>query len=513
MRYFAAILVMLLPLDARADLSLSASTFFGGSQFERAQGVAVDAGGFVYIAGNTASTNLPTTAGAFQRSFGGGNADGYVAKFSPDLRQLIWATYLGGAAEDRAYDLVVDSTGVLYVAVWTASSDFPTTPGAYDTTHNSPGIMDVAYVKLRADGSGLLYSTFVGGSNVEQSRNSIAVDSAGALYSTGYTNSPDFPTTTGAFQRSLRGGHDAFIFKLSPNGSQLVFSTLFGGSGNDEGFAKAQVHSDGSVYFGGTTRSTDLPVSPSAFQRTYGGDTNALSWHGDAFVARINSTGTALIFSTYLGGSSGDELSVNDGFAIDSSGRAIVIGNTTSSNFPVTASAFQKNFRGGNLGDAFVAILSADGSQLLHSTLFGGTGSEESSGIAVGPDGCVYFSGNTESVNLPTTAGAQQLTHRGGSGNTDAFLVKLAPDLSTLRYSSYLGGSGTNGGFGDRGRAVVLGPGSTVIVVGDVNSPDFPLTPTVYDTTHNGVVDAFIARFTPVTATDLVPPAAPGSFR
>ncbi len=480
---------------------LSFSTFFGGSGYERAQGVAVDKDGFIYIAGNTSSQDLPTTPGAFQRTYHGDNGngssgDGFVAKFSPDGSNLVWATYLGGSNGDRAYNVVVDAQGCPYVAVWTASADFPTTPGAFDTTHNSPGLMDLAYVKLKPDGSGLVYSTFVGGAGTEQARGSICVDSSGCLYSSGWTDSTNFPTTPGAYQRTRRGGTDAFLLKLAADGSQLLFSTLFGGSATEHGHTRVAVHSDGTIYFAGYTTSRDLPVSVDAFQKTYGGDGGAPWGNGDGFVAKFSSDASTLLFSTYLGGAGNDNVNGNSSLVIDPAGRVIVIGETHSTNFPVTANAFQTNYRGGNLPDGFVAILSEDGSRLLYATYLGGSAAEETSGLARDTAGNVYLSGNTASTNFPVTTNAYQKTYRGGAGNTDGFLSILSPDLSTLRYSTYLGGSGTAGGFGDRGRAVSLDPQGNAIVTGDSNSPDFPITPGAYQTAYRGGVDAFIARFT-----------------
>ncbi len=502
------------PQSAPEPYALTFSTYFGGSGYERAQGCAVDGAGFIYIVGNTDSPNLPTTASSFQRNYAGDasggtvGGDGYVAKLAPDGRSLVWCTYLGGSDGDRAYGAQVDAAGDVYVTSW-AGPGFPTTPGAYDTSHNSPGVFDVAYTKFRSDGT-MVWSTLVGGSGTEQARGSIFVNGAGEVYSSGWTDSPNFPTTPGAYQTALRGAGDSFVFKLSADGSSLLFSTLYGGSHPtfaDNPFTRVTVHTDGTVYIAGTTRSVDLPVTSTAYQRTYGGEAGALAWHGDAFVARFNSTGTALVYATYLGGSSGDEGGANNCFTVDSAGRAVLLGNTTSTDFPTTAGAFQTANRGGTFGDGFVAILSADGSQLLRSTLIGGTGSEESSGVSVDAAGNVYFSGNTESTGYPVTSNALRSTYSGGAGNTDAWFSKLSPDLSTLLYSTYLGGSGTSGGFGDRGRCVRLTPAGDVIVTGDSNSPDFPTTAGAYDTTYNGGVDSFVAKFA------LALPSSPGSLQ
>ncbi len=212
-------------------------------------------------------------------------------------------------------------------------------------------------------------------------------------------------------------------------------------------------------------------------------------------MVRFSANGSSRIYCTYLGGSGDDYVAVNNGLAIDAAGNAIVIGVTNSLNFPVSSNAFQKTLRGGE--DGFVSILSADGTALLRSTYIGGSANEETSGVAVDPLGNVYFSGNTQSSDYPVTANAFQQNHRGGAGNTDGWLTKLSPDLSTLLYSTYLGGSGTTGAFGDRGRALALDSGGNIILSGDTNSSDFPVTPGVYQPAYRGGADAFLAKFAP----------------
>jgi hypothetical protein len=476
--------------------------------------VAVDQNGFVYIVGNTFSPDLPTTPGAFQRKYKGDNAggnsgDGYVAKLTADGKNVVWATYLGGSGGDRPYNVLVDSSGYVYVALWTNSPDFPTTAGACDTTFN--GRMDLAYVKMKSDGSGLVWSTFVGASRVEQARGSIALDSSGNLYSSGWTDSPDFPTTAGAYQTTRKAGQDAFLLKLSADGSRLIFSTLFGGSGDDNAFSGVQVHSDGTVYIAGLITSQDLPVSANAFQKIYGGDAAASWGNGDAFVARFSADGSRLIYSTYLGGLGNENVSAQHGLSVDASGRAVVIGETTSTNFPVSANAFQKATRGGVEG--FVSILSSDGSRLVASTYIGGSADEETSGLAIDRPGNVYFSGNTKSSDYPASGDAYQKTYKGGAGNTDVWFTKLSPDLSALLYSTYLGGSGSTGGFGDRGRALVLDSAGDIIIGGDTNSPDFPITPGAYQSAYKGGVDAFVAKFSTGGVTPPPPRRGPSSTR
>lgn len=486
--------------DSSTNFELSFATFFGGSGYERAQGVAVDKEGFIYIAGNTSSPNLPTTEGTFQRSYQGDNVngssgDGFVAKFTPDGSRLVWSTYLGGTGGDRIYNVVVDEAGFPYVAVWTSSPDFPTTPGSFDTTHNSPGVMDLAYVKLKTDGSGLVYSSFVGGAGTEQARGSLFVDRTGCLYSSGWTDSTHFPTTEGVYQQDRRGDTDAFLLKLSADGADLVFSTLFGGSDKEYGHSRVAVHSDGAIYFGGYTTSRDLPVSSNAFQKAYGGDGGAPYGNGDGFLVKFSADGSNLLFSSYLGGTGNDNVNGNNSLVIDPEGRVIVIGETHSPDFPVSPGAFQTRYQGEDKPDGFVAIVSEDGSRLLHATYLGGSAAEETSGLARDASGNIYLSGNTGSADFPVTADALQPRFKGANGNVDGFLSVLAPDLSSLQYSTFLGGSGTSDGFGDRGRGVVLDSRGNVIVSGDTNSTDFPTTPGACQPAYRGAVDAFLVKF------------------
>ena len=477
-----------------APYSLSFATFFGGSGWERAQGVDVDAAGYIYITGNTSSSNLPTTPGAFQRNYagdsGGGTTggDAYVAKFSPDGKNLIWCTYLGGPDGDRGYGIKVDGAGYVYVASW-AGPGFPTTPGAYDTTHNSPGVFDVAFTKIKPDGSGLEWSTYVGGSGMEQGRDSMAVDSSGAVYASGWTDSPNFPTTPGAFQRTLNGPTDAYVIKLKPDGSGLEFATLYGGSGDENAFTNVGVHTDGTVYTAGQSNSADMPVTSGAVQPTKRGPAGEY----DAFVARFNATGSGLVFATYLGGSGFDSVAANDGFTIDSAGRPIIPGYTESVDFPTTSGAVQPNFGGGSGGDEYVAILSADGSQLVASTYLGGSMHEDPGGIRIDATGEIYVGGRTWSANFPVTAGAFQTALQGTS---DAYWAKLSPDLTQLRYATFLGGSGGD----DRIRSLDLAPGGNVVLAGITDSGNYPVTAGSYDTTHNGAGDSHITVFSPASA-------------
>ncbi|HEV8306236.1 MAG TPA: SBBP repeat-containing protein, partial [Methylomirabilota bacterium] len=234
---------------------------------------------------------------------------------------LIYSTFLGGSGADEGFGIAVDAAGSAYVTGWTASASFPTTAGALDTTFNG-GSADAFVTKLNSTGSALVYSTYLGGSGEDKSQ-AIAVDAAGNAYVTGWTDSSDFPTTAGAFQTALGGGRDAFVAKLNPSGSGLVYSTYLGGSGNESNVDFSPgiaLDAAGNAYVTGGTSSSNFPTTAGAFQTSLGGSF-------DAFVTKLNPTGTALVYSTYLGGSGDDQ---GHGIQVDASGHAYVTGYTGS---------------------------------------------------------------------------------------------------------------------------------------------------------------------------------------
>ncbi len=457
------------------DPVLSYSTYLGGRGADQGLGIAVDASGNAYVTGVTESVNFPTTAGAFQPTLRG-FTDVFVTKLNPTGSALVYSTYLGGSGSDFGSGIALDASGNAYVTGSTSSVNFPTTAGAFQTTLG--GFTDAFVTKLNPTGSALVYSTYLGGSGGDDVGNGIAVDASGNAYVRGATESANFPTTAGAFQTTFGGGaEDVFVTKLNPTGSALVYSTYLGGSGQDCGFGIA-VDASGNAYVTGFTESANFPTTAGAFQTTYGGFT-------DAFVTKLNPTGSALVYSTYLGGSGFDS---GNGIAVDASGNAYVTGDTRSfSDFPTTAGAFQTTF-GGGADDVFVTKLNPTGSALVYSTFLGGSGNEEGQGIAVDASGNAYVTGETRSPNFPTTAGAFQTT-LGGGASTDAFVTKLNPTGSALVYSTYLGGSGGDGGFG-----IALDASGNAYVTGFTESANFPTTAGAFQTTLGGDADAFMAK-------------------
>jgi len=282
---------------------------------------------------------------------------------------LFYSTYLGGSIRDGGQGIAVDSAGNAYVTGLTNSPDFPTAVGAFQSTR--AGGFDALVTKLNAVGSALVYSTYLGGSGDDYGLG-IAVDAAGNASLTGYTNSPNFPTTPAAFQPAPGGSVDAFVTKLNSSGSALIYSTYLGGSGYDVGQGIA-LDSLGNAYVTGVTSSADFPTSVGAFQPTLAGSFNV-------FVTKLNLAGSApLLYSTYLGGNNDDR---GFGVAVDSVGNAYVTGYTTSTDFPTTSGAFQTIYAGGS--DGFVTKLNPGGSMpLLYSTYLGGSGLDIAQAIAV----------------------------------------------------------------------------------------------------------------------------------
>jgi hypothetical protein len=321
----------------------------------------------------------------------------------------------------------------------------------------------------------LSYSTFLGGSGDERGFG-IAVDAAGNAYVTGRTNSTNFPTTAGALQTAFGTGlSDAFVSKLNAAGTALVYSTFLGGSLADEGFAIA-VDGAGNAYVTGDTQSSNFPTTAGAFQTVFGGN--------DAFVTKLNATGTALVYSTFLGGSNSTD--VGRGIALDAAGNAYVTGVTLSTDFPTTPGAFQHTFAGGFF-DAFVTKLNVAGTALVYSTFLGGSLADEGFAIAVDAAGSAYVTGETNSTNFPTTAGAFQTTL--GTGNPqDAFVTKLNATGTSLVYSTFLSGSS-----GSVGEGIAVDAAGSAYVTGE-GGPSFPTTPGAFQTTYGGNLDAFVTR-------------------
>jgi hypothetical protein len=386
---------------------------------------------------------------------------------------VAYSTYLGGNSNGQGSGIAADSSGNAYVTGWTASTNFPTSAGAYQTS--LVGGTNAFITKLNPTGSALVYSTYLGGGS--DYGIAIAVDSSGDAYVAGTTYSSSFPTTEGAFQTSLAGYENAFVAGLNPKGSELLYSTYLGGNSYDWAYGIA-VDSSGNAYVSGGTSSTNFPVSDGAYQTTYGGGDD------DAFVTKLNPTGTKLVYSTYLGGS---DLDYAGSIAIDSSANAYVTGQTYSSNFPTTPEAFQaKQPECSGCSGGFVSKLNPTGTALVYSTYLGGNKYDFGSGVAVDGSGDAYVTGGTSSSDFPTEKPLQGAL----KGTQNAFVTELSPEASSLVYSTYLGGSGS-----DFAESIALDPQGNAYVTGSTSSPDFPgASASTIEPTYNGAfADGFVA--------------------
>ncbi|MFA5330856.1 MAG: DUF3344 domain-containing protein [Methanoregula sp.] len=322
------------------------------------------------------------------------------------------------------------------------------------------------------------YSSYLGGSGDETvSYNTLAIDNEGNTYITGSTKSSNFPTTSGAYQTALAGTQNAFISKLNPTGTGLVYSTYLGGSSTDLGYGIA-ADSDGNAYVVGYSKSSNFPTTSGAYQ-------TALAGTQDAFISKLNPTGTGLVYSTYLGGSL---VEIDYGLKVDSEGNAYVVGYTTSTNFPTTSSAYQTTNAGGTEG--FVSKLNPTGTGLVYSTYLGGSLADYCMNVALNSDGNAYVVGYTTSTNFPTTSGVYQTTY--GGGNADAFVSKLNPAGTGLVYSTYLGGT-----LIDNAYCIAIDEEGNSYVSGQTSSTNYPTTSGAYQTTLSGTQDAIISKLNP----------------
>ena len=454
------------------DPVLVYSTLLGGSSSDSALAMAVDSTGAAYLAGFTASYDFPS-ANPVQNRSGGGN-DVFVAKLNAAGTALVYCTYLGGTGDDRAYGIAVDSTGSAYVTGSTASPNFPVVKPLQTKLL---GARNVFVAKLNPAGTALVFGTYLGG-GASDTGYGIAVDAAGNSYVAGDTTSITFPAS--GFQKSLRGSQDGFVFKLSTDGSRLVYSSFLGGSASDHAAAIA-VDSAGDAYVTGSTFSTDFPVA-NAFQASNAGGQ-------DAVVSKISADGNSLLFSTYFGGSGGGASYPEAGqaIALDAQSNVYVAGVTSSPNLPMFQ-PLQASLDGWE--DAFVVKLTSAGWP-VYSTYFGGSGMDYANAIAVDGSGNAYIAGYTYSMDLPAVNALQP--NIAAAGDIDAFVAILNSSGAALLYSSYLGGAGS-----DTATSVALDANGGIYVAGWTLSTSFPLAHPL-QSTNGGNYGAFVWKMQQVS--------------
>lgn len=379
------------------------ATYYGGSDWEVGNycGIGSEATGIIYLAGYTASTNLPVS-GAYQSTFAGGNNDAFLMKFDVTGSRL-WATYYGGSNDDWGLSCTSDAGGNVYLTGYSASTNLPV-GGAFQSTN--AGNTDAFLIKFTASG-GFLWATYYGGTNADFG-NSCVHDAAGNVYVAGYTRSSNLPVS-GAFQQSFGGDYDAFLVKFSSSGS-LMWATYYGGSGYDRAQSCA-INFGGNIHIAGYTSSSNLPIpAGTPFQSRNAGA-------ADAFVVKFSSSGS-FMWATYYGGTREDN---SNYCAVDALGNVYLAGTTSSTNFPIEQ-AFQRTY-GGGVNDAFLVKLNSSGRREW-ATYYGGRGDEQGQACAIYPNGNIYLAGNTNSIDLPVVRSFQT----NNAGLYDAFFLKLLDD-------------------------------------------------------------------------------------
>jgi hypothetical protein len=420
------------------------STYIGGSAKDYGNGIAVDSAGDAFIVGQTFSNDFPVTPGALQTKCGGtscNSGDAFVLELNPSGTQLVYSTYLGGKSINQGNGIALDSAGDAYVTGYTQSTDFPTTAGVVQPTCTCSQHSDLFVTELNPSGSALVYSTYYGGSLLDVAY-TIAVDPNNNAYVTGYTQSTDFPTTTGAYQSSLNAPEAAFMLKLNSTATVVGYATYLGGSTTattpcETCGTTVAVNSSGNAFVCGLTAESNFPVTKGAYQTKF----KSTSKGHDAFITEFNLDGTGVVFSTYFGGSADDGCT---GLQLDQSGNVWLKGNTKSTDLPITAAAFQTT----NMGsfDAFVAALDSTGSHLVYSTYLGGSGTEFGGATAMMVLGNqnppnIYAITYTDSTNFPVTTGAYQTTNKGMNDTTISLIVP-SPNVQFSPTSLVFGNQG-----------------------------------------------------------------------
>jgi len=465
------------------------ATYLGGSQWDQGREVVPYPDGSVLVGGQTASSNMPTTAGVVQPKYAGDDpalghpgiygGDCFLARLSADGSRVLAATYFGGSKQERnVYGLELDRQGNLVITSTTRSDDIPTTRGCFQPKF-AGGENECFAAKITSDLKRLIWCTYVGGSGGESPRGGLALDRDDNVCLVGTTSSRNYPTTPGVYQEKPAGPQTAFLTKLRADGSGLVSSTLFGGSA-DAHIIGARIDAEGSIYVAGHTRSQDLPVAADAAQPKYAGQ-------ADIFLAKFSADASRLLWATYLGGR-GNEFAEYR-LRILPDGSVLLTGTTASPDFPTTGRAFQRKLRGRT--DGILVKLSPDGKRFALATLLGGSGEEFFLMPTVDREGNIYIVGQTNSRDLPVTPDAIQKTY--GGGTNDGVLAVLSPDGSTLLYCTYLGGSGD-----DMIRSIALGRGGEVYLVGHTASPDFPVTAGAFQSRFGGGSgDIYVVKLVP----------------
>jgi uncharacterized membrane protein len=475
---------------------ISMSTYLGGADTDQARDVVADNQGNIYITGGTSSANFPHTvgpgigSGTCQNPGSEGNWDVFVTKLSP-TGKLVWSRFIGGPCYDRAYAIELDSQGNVYLA-GRAGPGFPVTASAVQTNFQGyyEGIYgdQNAFIAMLSSGDGSLkWASYIGVSSLARD---LAIDVNGDLFvPLTYSGNGVLPPQSwfkNTYQKTIKGGSENGVVKVTHDGSKVVWATWFGGSNDDSLVTSIRVNQQG-VYFAFYTNSQDVSTTQGAFDRTLNGKE-------DFFIARLSLDGSSLLLGTYLGGS-GTEYVNTHNLALGEDGTIYVSVWTDSPDYPTTPNAYQTLYKGGK-SDIAITRLSASGG-MIASTYLGGAGDDNSDGIQVDTEGVVYFSGNTSSSNFPVTNDAFQPIK---AGKMDAFLAKLSPDLSQLIFSTFLGGSED-----DDGRASYFDPSGNWYIAGTAESYNFPVRAAFQSSFAGGMSDCFLTKVVHVSNRSFLP--------
>lgn len=504
------------------DPTLDYSTYIGGSGNDSVNGIGVDGEGNAYITGTTTSSDFPGTSSGYQstnKSQSGGTT-AFIAKLNNYGSELLYATYLGGSGSDFASAIAISSAGNAFVTGTSYSSDFPVTAGAFQSANNDVVGGNAFVAEIDPTGKNLIYATYVGGSgNIQtistftgDSARAIAIDQNGDAYITGAANSDDFPVTSGAFQSTNNiptniGGPNAFITKLNPTGSGLIYSTYLGGSGSQQNGDAANgiaVDNDGNAYVAGSAYSVDFPITPDVYQN-FNYNTTFLGGGpmGPAiFVTKLDPSGSALVYSTYVTGilyypGMGSDSQISDfgnAITIDKDGDAYVAGATQSFDFPTTPGAFIGGVTGGFVNcfgaNGYVFKLSPDATKLLTSTCL----TNPVNALAIDSAGNAYVAGSSTVGQFEPLPVLQSLNYyqKAQKESPTAYLFKVNAQGTTLLFSTYLGGSGSS----DSGNAIAVDADGNAYLGGATGATNFPVTPIAFQSSIiKGATNGFVAKF------------------
>jgi len=458
------------------------STLLNTDSIDKGVASRINSDGDIISVGYTDSDSFPTTPGAYNRSYNY-HEDIYITKLTNNGSRILTSTYIGGQRDDLVKDIVLDQDDNIYITGQTGSTDYPTTSGAFDRTMNGQiGYLgwDIFVTKLPSNMTNISYSTYVGSSGSDVGWD-MAIDNSKNVYVTGYCIGDNLPTTTGAMNETSNGDSDGFVFKLNQNGSALVYCTYFGGYLWDGGFG-IDVDDNGFAYIAGTTHSSDFPVTNNAFDSTHNGGTR------DVFALKINQNGSNLVYSTYIGGSDHDDA---EDLCIDDDGYAYITGWTESNNYPTTQGVYRNYYGNKNI---IITKVNISGDMLNISTIIGGSADDSGYSIRIDTDRNIYVTGFVRSTNFPISTVTYDSRH---NGKWDAFLFVLSSNGTNMKYSSYIGGYND-----DWGEGIEVFNKSSVIITGWTLSYNFPTSVGAYSTSYNKSYDSFVLKIHVPTAPD-----------